>query len=715
MEAPEGNDIRWNVAGPGGGGWIQSIAFDQRTPDILYVGCDVGGFYFSTNAGRSYELRNRGLRDYFVEAIAVHPRDSRIILLGTQSGVHLTTNQGVTWQWMRRGFPATARHRFSAPIGAICFDPLRPQVAYAGLGQPRFDKDGAGAIYRTDDTGRSWRRVDGNRLPAKAIVSDLEVQPDDSRVILAATSEGIYRSDNEGATWDESNDGLPHRYVEELAFAPASPGTVYATLRCTSRSNWNGGVFISEDAGKSWRNASGDGLPKRLHKSGGERSLTSNPKEIVVDPNDARTAYVGNRDWVSAGVYKTTDAGRHWTRVTYHEAEKRNMDYGWITSWGPSVECLAIRPPGRVVFGTSGHVFMSDDAGKSWQQRYSAARTSGTIQGTGLEVTCVWRVISDPVRTNRIYCAYMDIGLLISEDNGRTFRQSHQGMKHQGNCFAVVVDPMAPNTLWAATGRWESNQGDVCRSDDDGHSWQVVGQTNSGLPDGQVLEMVLDPGSPVGQRRLLAACNGHGFFETSDGGKSWHSITGNLPAEEARKPRGILLDPQDPKHLIAALHRQVYGTLDGGKTWQQLNAGSELPDIQQIVADPTRFRVLYAAAREYYDSKLKRLFPGGLYRSEDAGRSWQRILDYHFVHNVAINPRRPNILYAATADHPYHDEPVAAGLLKSVDGGRTWRRENVGLSLLNLKSIAISPHQPARLYLGSSGNSLFTGEDSAIK
>ena len=70
-QAPKGRDIVWRSVGPGGGGWIQSIAFDPRDPDVLYVGCDVGGFYFSPDGGRHYELQNRGLRDYFVEAIEI--------------------------------------------------------------------------------------------------------------------------------------------------------------------------------------------------------------------------------------------------------------------------------------------------------------------------------------------------------------------------------------------------------------------------------------------------------------------------------------------------------------------------------------------------------------------------------------------------------------------------------------------------------------------
>jgi len=54
-EAPESEEVQWRLVGPGGGGWIQSIAWDPQDPNILYVGGDVGGFYVSFNGedGRS--------------------------------------------------------------------------------------------------------------------------------------------------------------------------------------------------------------------------------------------------------------------------------------------------------------------------------------------------------------------------------------------------------------------------------------------------------------------------------------------------------------------------------------------------------------------------------------------------------------------------------------------------------------------------------------
>jgi len=722
VEAPEGHGIEWRLSGPGGGGWIEAVAFDPADPDAIHVGCDVGGFYVSDDLGLSYEIRNNGLRNYFVESIAVHPQQSRIILLGTEGGVYRTQDGGRHWEWIREGFPPVERWSFSAPIGAIVFDPENPQVVYAGIGRPRRSTGGQGAVYRSDDGGRSWRNITAGRLPPDACVNDIELKPGEHAVVLVATDKGIYRSDDAGRTWRASSAGLPHRYVEEVAFAPSAPDVVYASLRTMARQGdaWDGGVYRSADAGRTWKSANGEGMPRRLGRADQVYQMTSGIKEICVDPRDADTVYAGSTAWVSSGVYKTTDAGKTWECVA--QARGLNMDYGWITQWGPTVTCLAVSPaePGRVVFGTSGHIFVSADGGGTWKQRYCRQLPGGRFTGTGLEVTCLNRIVPDPVRPGRVYYCYMDIGLLISDDRGKTFRRSHEGMRNPGNCFTVLVDPDVSSMLWAATGQWHSNTGEICASHDAGQTWQVVGDRSSGLPDGQVRHLLLDPTSPAGWRRLLATSTGNGVYESRDGGASWRSINANLPPGAGKEPRGLLLDPADPNHLVVALAGTaqngagVYETRDGGAEWRRLNAEPLFGDIKALAVDPADFRTLYLGVRQWYDRLTRRLYPGGVFKSTDGGLSWRRVLDYHFVNDVLVSPAESRVLYAATTDNPFHDDCAAEGLLRSEDGGQTWRRENTGLSLLNVHCVAAGALEPELLYIGTHGNSAFVGRDRGL-
>lgn len=720
--APEGQQITWESMGPGGGGWIQSITWDPSDAETLHVGCDVGGYYFSEDAGRHYERRNVGLVDYFFEIMAVHPHDHRIILAGTESGIHRSTDQGKTWQWIRDGFPSLRQFAFSAPIAAIAFDAQRPNRVYAGVGRPRWHKGGAGAIYRSDDTGLTWRLVSAGQLPADAIVGDIELKPRESQTILVATQRGIFRSDDSGQTWTGSNQGLPHGNVEELSFAPSSPDTVYASLKTTARDKeaFDGGVYRSDDAGRTWRAVNGEGMPRRVGGKGQSPYMTSQIKELAVDPRDPNVVYAGNQSWVTAGVYKTVNGGQHWVRTTRHAPRgEANMDYGWLDSWGPAIECLSVSPvrPGRIAFGTSGHVFTSDDEGATWQQRYCVPRPAGRFSGNGLEVTCVNAIVPDPTTRERLWLCYADIGLLVSDDSGQSFRRSFIGMKNSGNCFMVTIDPQQPSTVWAATGQWSRNVGDICRSDDGGQTWQIVGKPETGLRDGQVRHLILDPSSTVGQRRLLATVKGAGVYESGDGGSSWRSISGDLPGPAAKKPRGLLLDPADSRHLIIAIGgvpktgAGVYATRNGGRSWKRLHETGLFADITSLTAGPRDMNCLYVTTRQHYDHSARRTYPGGLFASRDAGRSWKRLLDFRFVQTVAVSPVDPRVLYAATNDHPYHDAYAAEGVLKSRDGGITWQRQNSGLSHRGIHCICVSPHDASVLHLGTGGNGAFVGKD----
>ena len=713
--------IIWHNIGPGGGGWIQSLAFHPQNPNIIYLGCDVGGFYVSYDFGKHFKIQNEGLTDYFVECIAPHPQNPNIILLGTQGGIFRSTDRGKSWQKITNHFPPPQRYSYSSPIGAIAFNPQNPNIVYAGIGRPRQAREGRegqgqGAIYKSEDCGLSWRRVDGDQLPQDAVVNDIKVKPDDGDVILVATNKGVFRSDDGGKTWKPSNEGLPQLFIQRLAFAPSQPNRVYLTLLTTARDGerWNGGVFRSDDGGRTWRECD-DGLKKIVGKSLYEQS---NYNEIVVDPENADIVYVGGRSWWVPGVFKSEDGGASWEWVSRHTPPDKNMDYGWIDFWGPAVECLAISPvdPKRLAFGTSGHLFLSEDGGKSWHQAYCFTYPDGRFRGNGLEVTCLNSIVPDPKRRNRLYFCYADIGLLISDDGGLTFKRSGKGMKGEGNCFTVLVDPESNSTIWAGVGQWAWNEGYICKSEDGGESWRVVGK---GLPNGQVRHIVLDLRSPVGKRRLLATVNGYGFYESTDDGEDWRCINGDLPEEAFKQPRGILLDPKDGKHILVACAGKprfagVYETRDGGKSWRLLNEERIFADIQGITADPKNFTTLFLAVREYYDQEEKKIYPGGVFKSVDGGRRWERMLDFHFVSSVVVSPANSDLIYAATTDHPYHDDCVAEGVLRSPDGGKSWRRACEGLSHLNISCLSIDPFDPSRLYLGTGGNGAFIGKDYAL-
>ena len=173
--------------------------------------------------------------------------------------------------------------------------------------------------------------------------------------------------------------------------------------------------------------------------------------------------------------------------------------------------------------------------------------------------------------------------------------------------------------------------------------------------------------------------------------------------------------PANSKHILIALGgfpeegSGVYETTDNGVTWSKRNIRNDFADIRCMAATPGNFSTLYIGCQESYDQTSKTDYPGGVFKSTDGGKSWRLTLSDPTISSVAITPQNPRTIYAATNDFPYHDDYAAYGLLMSRDGGNTWKKENNGLSLLDVTNITVSSGAPYNLYLSTQGNGVFTG------
>jgi hypothetical protein len=152
----------------------------------------------------------------------------------------------------------------------------------------------------------------------------------------------------------------------------------------------------------------------------------------------------------------------------------------------------------------------------------------------------------------------------------------------------------------------------------------------------------------------------------------------------------------------------VWRSEDGGRSW---SAVADIPERPYLAIAPSDPNVIYAGERDY--SSLGR---GGVYRSTDGGGTWQPMaerLDEGFgntprsyIARVAVDPRDANVAYATSVDEGY-DLDSGKGVFVSRDGGAIWRAMNEGLSRLNALDFLIDPNDPGRLYAGTGGNGFF--------
>lgn len=734
--------VSWSTIGPGGGGWLTAITIVDDAAGPIYVGCDVGGIYRSRDDGESWEILDAGLSDYYVQDIAYDFRDPSILYAATRGGIFKSADGGESWAARRIGFPPSEEFSYSAPVSDILVDPVDPNILYAGIGVPRsgyvlesyhWQMAGMkGTIYKSQNSGESWTPIRNTGIDLSAMIYSLAIDASDTNLLYAATSSGVYRSDDAGATWEARNSGLPTLRAMGITIDPQNPQRLFVTLWAEPGSDhWDGGVFRSTDGGNSWI-AMNRGLP---HTMGSEEGLTSNYPAIVMDPGNPLILYVGNNSWTpDPGIYKSVDGGESWSWVSRFDEGDANVEIGWIAEHGLHIKCMALDPqhPERVYAGTSTHLLRTEDGGGSWTQIMSDPMGDGYWGGRGFETTCVQDIAVDPIDPKKIYAGYWDMGFLKSRDGGISFKRTFSGMNYRSNTFAIIVDPALPNRIFATTGWWESNQGEVCVSVDYGESWTVL---DNGLPDAQVWSMALDESSPPASRRLYAASFEHGVYRSTDGGKSWLPAHQGLGVEGNLRLRKIIIDPHNPNVLYAGIEAKevengdhletiqggLFRSVDAGLSWTRMAVGTpRLIDVQDIAIDPSDSRRIYLAVSSRWDHSEQLSFPGGVYKSVDGGISWTHEsagfggIEKLNVVSVAINRANRNIIYAATTDAPFHDRSSGRGIFRSSNGGKCWFPINHGLGIHSFDSFTIDPSDPSILYAGSAGNGLWKGKDSGL-
>lgn len=690
--------ITWTSIGPGGGGNITAITFAPS--GTIYVGCDVGGVYRSTDDGQTWEIINEGLRLYAITEIVVDPANSSNVFLGSYGGIYKSEDAGDHWEWKGDGFPEANDWPWGVPIGAMAIDPTNPSTIYAGVGDTNFDRWGEGTIYKSTNSGESWFVVnqDAQDIDPEALIYQIAIDPTNSDILYASTDHGFYKSFNGGVSWERKEEGLPHNNTREVGIYPQDPNILYLTLYSPpNQVPWEGGVYKSMDGGETWVEKT-NGFDIRIGEPGSRPYSTANYEQIQVDAQNPDVVYVGANYWTGKfGVYRTTNGGDYWQLVTGED----NWERGWKPFDGQRVESMAMDPSNssRILWAETG-LFETLDAGETWHQIYTneIPPGSGWWQGRGLEVTGVYDIEIDPTNSDNIYFAYGDISFLRSEDRGQTFARTIGGLdpSETNSFFTIVIDPDDPTIIYASRGWWHWNSGDILKSIDSGRNWTVIGSPSSGLPDSLVFTLVIDYSSPVENRTLFAVSYENGIYKSTDGGASWNAINEGLGTSGNHYYQSLVIHPIDPQVLYAGVESGLYKTTDGGETWNRLDW--DMQNIGLVEIDPQNPQVLYVSV----PSNL-----GGLYQSLDGGETWELLFSDPVVKAMAIDPSNPEIIYIATKDNDEY--PTGRGVFRSMDRGETWQPVNDGLSHLSIFALEIDPNNPNVIYLGTEGNGAFIG------
>jgi photosystem II stability/assembly factor-like uncharacterized protein len=220
---------------------IESLAVDPENPDTVYAG--TWHLPWKTaDGGKTWHNIKQGLIvDSDVFSIIVDPEHPHVVYLSACSGIYKSENAGVLFHKIQ-GIPSEARRTRS-----LMQDPEKREVVYAGTTE---------GLYKTENAGKTFKRM----TDADVVVNAVYVDPGDSnRVLLATDRSGVLVSDDGGATFAASNQGISERKVAAVLVDRENPEVLYAGVVNDKK---YGGVFRSSDGGTHWEQL-GTGLDGR--------------------------------------------------------------------------------------------------------------------------------------------------------------------------------------------------------------------------------------------------------------------------------------------------------------------------------------------------------------------------------------------------------------------------------------------------------------------
>lgn len=631
------------------------ITLDSNNPSVIWVGSgennsqrSVGygdGVYKSVDGGKSWN--NMGLKSSeHIGMIRVDPRDSDVVYVAAQGplwkeggdrGLYKTTDGGKTW---KTALTISA----NTGISEVHLDPRDPDTLYAVAYQRRrhvwtlIDGGPESGIHKSTDAGATWTKLETG-LPkedmGKIGVAIAPSRPDTLYAVIESTNKagGLFRSNDRGATWEKRGDygSTSPQYYNELFVDPVNPERVYSMDTF---------LKVSNDGGKSFANL-------------GEKSKHVDNHVIWVDPADNDHYLVG----CDGGLYESFDRGANWRYfenlpiIQYYRVAVDNSkpfyfvyggtqdnnsmggpsrsvnmngisNYDWFITQGGDGFWSAIDPVDpNIVYSEYQH------GGLVRYDRKSGETTAlQPLEGKG-EPGLRWNwdspLIISPHSHTRLYFAANR--LFRSDDRGDSWRAISPDLTRQldrnqlkvmgriwsvdavaknastsffGNIVALDESRKAEGLLYVGT-----DDGLVQVSEDGGGAWRKQAAF-PGVPDMSYVSDLQASKHDAGV--VYAAFDNHkmGDFKpyllrSADRGKSWVSISGDLPARGT--VNSLAEDHVDPNLLFAGTEFGAFASTDGGKKWIQLKGGMPTIAIKDIaIQERENDLVLASFGRGFY-------------------------------------------------------------------------------------------------------------------
>ncbi|MFT5514891.1 MAG: photosystem II stability/assembly factor-like uncharacterized protein [Rhodothermales bacterium] len=599
----------WNHMGLADTHHIGKVLIDPGNADVVWVAAighfwsrnEERGVFRSRDAGESWEKVLYLGDDTGAVDLVMDPRDSDVVyaatwqavsgtpeVVGPKSGIHRTTDGGRSWTKLSEGLP-------DGPMGRMGLDisPSNPNVIYAfidnGAESPvEGRKTIGGEVYRSDDSGDTWRKTHGDDLfhvfgTSGWKFADVRVSPDNENSLFILGTKA-YRSADGGRTFErigeeilrvhDTRGEVMHLDHHEIWIDPINPRRILLGN--------DGGLFQSYDGGDAWLHH--NNIPAAEFYS------------VSVDLERPYNVYGGTQD--NAALYGPSNTALDGSWVVGSIVDPWENVYLDRWTGGDSFDTLADPTADGVVYYEHQHGGMMriDVNGVSVQSGGRSADGIAPRARDGEEArTFGWYtpiIIShhDP----RTLYAGSNV-VLRSRDRGESWRVVSPNLADSGHGERAAVpygtitfvaeSPFRPDRLWAGT-----EGGTIWRTDDGGDNWQRL---DAGLPEKWVSRVIA---SSHDFQTVYVAMSGFReddfsayLYRSTDGGDTWEPIANNLPLATVNVIRE---DPLDASILYVGTDLGVYTSLDGGETWLSVSATLPTTPVHDLVVHPREAEIV---------------------------------------------------------------------------------------------------------------------------
>ncbi|MDX1647072.1 MAG: hypothetical protein R3304_08000 [Longimicrobiales bacterium] len=745
--------FRWRSIGPTGqGGRVDDLAVHPEDPHTFLVGLATGGLWKTINNATTFRPVFDTYGTHSIGAVAYAPSNPDVVYVGTGEANNRQSSSFGDGVYKSEDGGETFTHvglRETQTIARVRVHPTDPNTVWVAANGPLFAPSPERGVFKSTDGGSTWHRV--LHVDDDTGATDLVLHPTDPDRLYAATYQrrrtaccfvgggpgsGIWRSDDGGETWTRlEGNGLPRGTMGRIALAttPAAPGTLYAQIEVAAdredplsedeREEWErmeeadslppdpqwNGVWRSQDGGESWDFRSNEnGRPMYF-------------SQIRVSPEDPDLVYV-----VDQRVHKSRDGG-----VTFEVLD----GYGHVDQHAFWIDP---RDDDHMMVGNDGGVDVTWDEGETWESLRWAAL--GQPYHVSVDLQRPYRVCTG-LQDNGTWCGPSSVreGPILAEDwfgagGGDGFYTAQPGddpftiysESQNGNLRRVDmrtgesegIDPEAPDEDAPTESnivptppvdteiRWNWNTPFILSphnartihaggnrfftSRDRGERWTMSPDLTKNVDRDTVVVMTFRNDLPRCQQEDRGVeC----ILSRNDGVRSWSTMAS--VAESPVVP-GLLWAGSDDGNI------QV--SRDGGATWTEVSRNLPGGTTTYYVSRVEPSHVDPATAYVSVDGHKSGDMRPYVFVTRDYGRSWTSLASnlpqYGNVNTVRQDPVNPDLLYVGTE----------FGFFISLDEGAEWHRFMPNLPVVRIDDVVVHPREND-LVLATHGRSIMILDD----